>query len=49
MPDPTGGTPGQILTTDGTDMAWADPDPLITVGTTAPLTPSVGDVWIDTN
>ncbi|MGW1180146.1 hypothetical protein [Streptomyces drozdowiczii] len=25
------------------------PTPKITVGTTAPASPSVGDVWIDTN
>jgi hypothetical protein len=48
---PVGGTAGQLLAkTTGADYAttWVAPPPKITVGPTAPSSPAVGDVWIDT-
>jgi hypothetical protein len=34
----------------GGKIAWAQfPGPKITVGTSAPSLPNVGDIWVDTN
>lgn len=52
---PAGGATGQVLAkTSETDYAvgWTTPSdasPKISVGTTAPSNPSVGDIWVDTN
>ena len=46
---PIGGSTGQLLAkTSGTDyaMGWGV---AITVSTTAPASPSVNDIWVDTN
>lgn len=53
---PTGGTVGQVLTktsdVDG-DADWSTPGTAafknLHVGTTEPVSPAEGDVWIDTN
>lgn len=51
---PPGGTTGQALVKSSDSnfaAAWETlpTSPTITVGTTAPPTPNVGDIWIDTN
>ena len=52
---PSGGTTGQVLAkTSATAYAadWSDPaagGTEIHVGTTPPASPSVGDLWVDTN
>ena len=51
---PPGGTAGQaLIKATGSNFAveWITlpTPPTITVGTTAPSSPAVGDIWIDTN
>ena len=48
---PAGGSTGQVLgKSSGTDYATSwQTIPKITVGTTAPSEPQVGEIWIDTN
>lgn len=51
---PPGGTTGQALIKSSDSSfaaAWGTlpTTPTITVGTTAPSSPAVGDIWIDTN
>lgn len=46
------GVAGQMLTTNGTVPAWStvlSGTSKITANTTAPTSPAVGDIWIDTN
>lgn len=46
------GSSGQIMTVSGGLPSWntvLDGTAKITVGTTAPSSPNVGDIWIDTN
>lgn len=48
---PAGGTPGQVLTKNSTipwDASWVSITK-ISVGLTAPTSPSIGDLWVDTN
>ena len=48
---PQGGTAGQVPKKNSStnfDFSWADLQE-IAVGTTAPSSPSVGDLWVDTN
>lgn len=48
---PAGGTVGQVLhKASGTnyDTGWTSLTK-VTAGTTAPTSPAIGDVWIDTN
>lgn len=53
---PTGGTVGQVLTKTSDavgDADWSTPGTAafknLHVGTTAPVSPAEGDIWIDTN
>ena len=48
---PSGGTAGQVLSkASATDYAtaWVT-QTKVTAGTSAPSSPAIGDVWIDTN
>ncbi len=48
---PAGGLVGQVLAKKSStsfDVEWI-PNVKITVGITAPASPSIGDLWVDTN
>jgi hypothetical protein len=48
---PSGGLVGQVLakaSSSSFDVQWVM-NTKITVGTTAPTTPTIGDLWVDTN
>src|SRR5262245_40498339 len=48
--DVGGGNDGDVLTTDGAGaLTWQTPASPVSVGTTAPSTPSTGDFWYNTN
>ena len=42
-------TTGQLLSWNGSDYAWTDAASGVTTGSTAPSSPSAGDLWFDTD
>jgi len=43
------GGAGKVLASNGTTVTWADNDPNVSYGTTAPSSPVQGQLWFDTN